>query len=154
MVAWLPTRLPIMAPATRKVPALPPLDKKSEKSFTRRPDKKPTPRMSPTTRTIPPYAAPARGKDLSRLPPLCTYVGTVEPFYEETLEYCRRIREEGIPVHLKTFEGCFHGFDILAYPSAPAREARAFLQETFRYAQEHYRTGKPRTIDKLGEETI
>ncbi len=103
---------------------------------------------------IPPYAAPARGKDLSRLPPLCTYVGTVEPFYEETLEYCRRIREEGIPVHLKTFEGCFHGFDILAYPSAPAREARAFLQETFRYAQEHYRTGKPRTIDKSGEETI
>ena len=53
MVAWLPTRLPIMAPATRKVPALPPLDKKSEESFTRRPDKKPTPRMSPTTRTIP-----------------------------------------------------------------------------------------------------
>ena len=53
MVAWLPTRLPMIAPATKKVPALPLPERKSEESFTLRPESKPTVMIRPTTRAIP-----------------------------------------------------------------------------------------------------
>ena len=53
MVDWLPTRLPMMAPATKNVPAFPLPERKSEESFTRRPESRPTAKMSPTTRAIP-----------------------------------------------------------------------------------------------------
>lgn len=87
---------------------------------------------------VPCYAAPARATDLSGMPPCCTYIGTLEPFHDETIIYCEQLRKEGIPVHIKEFEGCFHAFDIVGYPTKPAKEARAFLRETFQYAQEHY----------------
>ena len=87
---------------------------------------------------IPYYAAPARATDLSGMPACCTYVGTIEPFHDETILYCEALRKAGVPVHFKEFEGCFHAFDIVGYPTKPAREARRFLRETFQYAQEHY----------------
>lgn len=87
---------------------------------------------------IPCYAAPARATDLNGLPPACTYVGTIEPFYDETIEYFSRLKAAGITVHLKEFSGCFHAFDTVAPGSKPAKKARAFLLDTFKYAQEHY----------------
>lgn len=88
--------------------------------------------------SVPSYAAPARCEDYIGLPPICTYVGTIEPFYDETIRYCEAMKAAGIPVHLKEFEGCFHAFDLVAYPTKPAKEARRFLTETYRYAQQHY----------------
>ena len=87
---------------------------------------------------VPCYAAPARATDLNGLPPACTYVGTIEPFYDETVDYFSRLKEAGVDVHLKEFSGCFHAFDIVAPGSKPAKEAKAFLFDTFKYAQEHY----------------
>ena len=63
------------------------------------------------------YAAPARSSDLSGLPPAITFVGTIEPFYAETLQYFRRLEQAGVPTELMTADGCFHAFDMLA-PSA------------------------------------
>lgn len=90
--------------------------------------------------TIPAYAAPSRCEDYTGLPPICTYVGTIEPFHDETIRYCEAVKAAGIPVHLKEFEGCFHAFDLVAFPTKPAKEARRFLAETYRYAQQHYFT--------------
>jgi acetyl esterase/lipase len=90
---------------------------------------------------VPCYAAPARATDYFGLPPACTYVGTIEPFYDETVAYFEELKKAGIPVHLKKFEGCFHAFDLIAYPTKPAQEARKFLVDTFRYAQKNYRSG-------------
>ena len=87
---------------------------------------------------VPCYAAPARATDLNGLPPACTYVGTIEPFYDETVDYFSRLKEAGVDVHLKEFSGCFHAFDTIAPGSKPAKEAKAFLLDTFKYAQEHY----------------
>jgi len=87
---------------------------------------------------VPYYATPSRAADLRGMPACCTYVGTLEPFYDETMIYCDQLREKGIPVHLKEFEGCFHAFDIVGFPTRPAKEARKFLKETFKYAQEKY----------------
>lgn len=86
------------------------------------------------------YAAPARAADYSGLPPACTYVGTIEPFHDETIAFFEKLRRAGVPVRLKEFEGCFHAFDLIAYPTKPAKQARAFLLASFRYAQTHYRT--------------
>ena len=42
-------------------------------------------------------AAPARRQDLSGLPPTWIGVGTLDLFYQECLEYGRRLREAGVP---------------------------------------------------------
>lgn len=83
------------------------------------------------------YAVPARETDYTRLPPTLTYVGTIEPFTDETIIYVENLKAAGVEVHFKTFEGCFHGFDLLSY-STPAKEAREFLLEGFMYAVENY----------------
>lgn len=56
-------------------------------------------------------AAPARRRDLSGLPPAWIGVGTLDLFYEECLEYGRRLRAAGVDVHQEVVPGAFHGFD-------------------------------------------
>lgn len=62
----------------------------------------------------PTEAAPARRTDLSGLPPTWIGVGTLDLFYEECLEYARRLRESGVPVHEEIAPGAFHAFDQVA----------------------------------------
>lgn len=85
---------------------------------------------------VPIYAAPARAEDLHGLPPACTYVGTIEPFYDETKAYVQKLREHGGNVRFREFEGCFHAFDMMGAAAGIGKEARAFLLENFRYAQQ------------------
>ena len=87
---------------------------------------------------VPEYAAPARAKDLSNLPPMCTFVGSLEPFLEETLTYARRLKEHGIKVYIRVYKGCFHAFDINCYPTKVAKNARDYVMNVYRYAQKHY----------------
>lgn len=94
-------------------------------------------------REVPVYAAPARALDLSGLPPMCTYVGTIEPFYDETKDYVMRIRQQGGTVFFREFEGCFHAFDLMGVGTAVAKEARNYLMTHFRYAQTHYYAKNP-----------
>lgn len=84
------------------------------------------------------YAAPARAKDLSNLPPTCTFVGSLEPFFEETLTYAKRLKEQGVKVYMRVYKGCFHAFDINCYSTKVAKNARDYLMKVYRYAQKHY----------------
>jgi acetyl esterase/lipase len=59
-------------------------------------------------------AAPARRQDLSGLPPAWIGVGKLDLFYQECLEYGRRLREAGVPVHEEIVPGAFHAFDQVA----------------------------------------
>ncbi|BAX92934.1 alpha/beta hydrolase [Mycobacterium shigaense] len=59
-------------------------------------------------------AAPGRREDLSGLPPAWIGVGTLDLFYPECLDYTRRLREAGVPVHQEIVPGAFHAFDFLA----------------------------------------
>ncbi|MFZ1179434.1 MAG: alpha/beta hydrolase [Mycobacterium sp.] len=56
-------------------------------------------------------AAPARREDLSGLPRAWIGVGTLDLFYQECLEYGRRLREAGVPVRQEIVPGAFHAFD-------------------------------------------
>ena len=83
------------------------------------------------------YAAPARETNYTNLPPTLTYVGTIEPFTDETMIYVENLKEAGVEVEFKTFEGCFHGFDLLKFTSV-AKQADEFLINGFMYAVENY----------------
>ncbi len=76
---------------------------------------------------VPVYAAPARAKNYSKLPPAITFVGDVEPFRDETIEYVEHLKKEGVPVTFKLFKGCFHAFEILFPKLEISKEAWSFL---------------------------
>lgn len=80
---------------------------------------------------IPPYAAPARADDYSHLPPTITFVGDLEPFRDETIQYVDNLRRAGIPVTFRLFKGCFHAFDVVFPKLEISREAWAFLLDSY-----------------------
>jgi acetyl esterase/lipase len=80
---------------------------------------------------IPAYAAPARSTDYRNLPPTITFVGTLEPFMQETRDYVEGLRSAGIEVAFKLFEGCFHGFEGLVPKAAVSQEANQFSLESY-----------------------
>ncbi len=75
----------------------------------------------------PKEAAPARREDLSGLPPTWIGVGTLDLFYEECLQYARRLREAGVAVHEEIVPGAFHAFDQIV-EKAPV-SSRFFASE-------------------------
>lgn len=92
---------------------------------------------------VPAYAAPGRLADFTGLPPAATYIGTLEPFHDETVAYMENLKAAGIPADYREFAGCYHAFDIMASKSAPAKEAAAFLNERLEYAIRHYFADQP-----------
>jgi acetyl esterase/lipase len=70
------------------------------------------------------YAAPARAKDLTGLPP--AYVSTMEfdPLRDEGILYALRLLQAGVPVELHNFPGTFHGSGMIANADVSQRGAR------------------------------
>jgi len=87
---------------------------------------------------VSPYAAPARATDYAALPPAITVIGTVEPFYRETLTYFENLKRAGVPTALKEYEGAYHAFDMLAPYAAVSRDANRFLLEQYGAFTEQY----------------
>jgi acetyl esterase/lipase len=73
---------------------------------------------------LPPYAAPARATDLSRLPPAYLEVGSAETFRDEGVAYAGAIWRAGGRAELHVWPGAFHGFDSAAPSAALTRDAR------------------------------
>jgi acetyl esterase/lipase len=73
---------------------------------------------------VSPYAAPAREKDLSGLPPAFIDVGSVETFRDEDVDYAVRMWRAGGQAELHVWPGAFHGFDGLAPDAVLSRAAR------------------------------
>jgi acetyl esterase/lipase len=90
------------------------------------------------TSGVPIYAAPGRATDLHSLPPTCTFIGSIEPFRDETLAYCEKLRNAGIEVFVREYDGCFHNFDFLGGKAEISAQATAFLMETFEYATKYF----------------
>lgn len=74
---------------------------------------------------IPIYAAPARAQDLSGLPPTYTYVGELDLFRDETIDYVTRLLQAGVPTEFHIYPGCFHGFDMCTPICEISRRAEA-----------------------------
>ena len=87
---------------------------------------------------VSPYAAPARREDLRGLPPCYTFVGEIEPFYSETVEYVRRLREAGVEASCDVYPDWFHAYDLFFPAKKVVREAVSRFEAHYRYAAEHY----------------
>lgn len=81
---------------------------------------------------VPIYAAPARATDFSNLPPAVTFVGSLEPFRDETISYVKKLREAGVPVAFKIYEGCYHAFDRMNPHADVSLKAISFLMKEFK----------------------
>ena len=85
-------------------------------------------------RNVSPYASPARLTDFRGLPPCYTFVGTGEPFRDETLAWVRSLREAEVPAECDLYDTDIHAFDML-YPELDiSREASARFLDRFREA--------------------
>ena len=80
---------------------------------------------------IPAYAAPARNENYSDFPPTITFVGSVEPFRDETLQYVDALKKANIPVEFRLFDGCFHAFDFVAANTEIGKDALSFTFEAY-----------------------
>ncbi|GGU96274.1 esterase [Streptomyces albospinus] len=73
---------------------------------------------------LPPYAAPARATDLSKLPPAYIEVGSAETLRDEDVAYAQAIWQAGGQAELHVWPGAFHGFDTFAPQAALSQDAR------------------------------
>lgn len=69
-----------------------------------------------------PYASPIRAKDLRNLPPAFVITTEYDPLRDEGLAYAARLREAGVPVKEKCYEGMIH---IYVGPDSTADAAGA-----------------------------
>lgn len=84
------------------------------------------------------YAAPARRTDYSGLPPCYTFVGDIEPFTCETLDYVRHLQEAGIDAAADVYPGWFHAYDLFFPAKKAVREAVARFEAHYAFAAAHY----------------
>ena len=81
------------------------------------------------TDAVPEYASPSRRKDLHGLPPCYTFVADSEPFYCETLEYVKKLREAGVEAEVDVYHSDAHAFDLIFPWKECSKKARkAFLE--------------------------
>ena len=78
---------------------------------------------------VPYTAAPARGTDLSGLPPALIYVGTVDGFCDEDVHYAMKLYQAGVPTELHVYPGAPHGFDGFAPVAAVSRRCQQDVKE-------------------------
>ncbi|RDU24918.1 alpha/beta hydrolase [Anaerosacchariphilus polymeriproducens] len=87
---------------------------------------------------VPYYAAPARAQDYRNLPPTVTFVGDLEPFRDETIQYVENLKKAGVPVKFEIFKGCFHAFEQICPKAEVSKKAISFFINSFTYAVNHY----------------
>jgi len=76
------------------------------------------------------YAAPLHAEDYSNLPPTYTFIGDLDPFRDETIEYIARLTKAGVPTEFHLYPGCFHGFEHMV----PQAEISQRAIENYMYA--------------------
>ena len=101
------------------------------------------------TDLVSPYAAPARREDVSGLPPCYTYVGAIEPFCRETVDYVERLKQAGIEAEADVYPDWFHAYDLIFPMKKVSREAIGKFEQHFAYALAHYFAPQPRKDNQL-----
>jgi acetyl esterase/lipase len=76
--------------------------------------------------------------DYHHLPPTITFVGELEPFCDETVQYVANLRAAGVPVHFARYPGCYHAFEQISPSARVSQAAVAFLLDAYQYAVAHY----------------
>jgi len=77
------------------------------------------------------YASPSLNEDYNGFPPTISFVGDLEPFYDENIAYIEALKEAGITVKFKIFKGGYHGFEIGSPESTMGKAGNAFQLDAF-----------------------
>ncbi|WP_274308259.1 alpha/beta hydrolase [Solibacillus daqui] len=72
---------------------------------------------------VPPYASPFYAA-LHELPPIYTFIGTHDLFFEEVCEFVEKLNNSKTTIIFDIYEGCFHGFDLENVPIAKTAKKR------------------------------
>lgn len=72
---------------------------------------------------VPATASPSLATDFSNLPPAFTFIGDLDLFRDETLDYVQKLSAARVPVELHIYPGCFHGFDLITPGAEKSRHA-------------------------------
>lgn len=71
------------------------------------------------------WFSPSLADDLAGLPPTWIGTGSLDLFFDENLDYARRLVDAGVPVELHSYPGGIHAFNIVA----DAGIAKAFSRD-------------------------
>lgn len=80
------------------------------------------------------YVSPFLLNDYNGLPPTYSFVGDIEPFYDEVFRYIEELKNAGVNAQLDIYKGAFHFFDRLVPKSKLARQAVSNLMENYKNA--------------------
>ena len=94
------------------------------------------------------YAAPARREDYTGLPPCYTFVGEIEPFYSETMDYVRHLREAGVEAEADVYPDWFHAYDLFFPAKKVVRDAVSRFENRYQYAAAHYFRRQPEDLKR------
>lgn len=83
---------------------------------------------------VPEYAAPARARDLTGLPPAYIAVTAFDPLRDEGIEYAQRLTQAGVRAELQLYPGTFHGASGLFPQAAISRRINADYTAAIRRA--------------------
>ncbi|MDY3868017.1 MAG: alpha/beta hydrolase [Pyramidobacter sp.] len=77
--------------------------------------------------SLPYKASPLSAKTYAGLPPVYTYIGSLDALQDELFFLVKRLSDDGVPVEMHYFRQCFHSFEI-SWPDAEvSKEARHML---------------------------
>lgn len=80
---------------------------------------------------VPLYASPSLNKDYANFPPTITFVGDMEPFKDETIEYVEMLKKFNVPTKFELYKGAYHAFEALVKKASISKEANKFQLEAF-----------------------
>lgn len=81
-----------------------------------------------------PHASPLRAPDLSGLPPAHVVTAGYDPLRDEGEAYAARLREAGVPLTARRYDGMFHGFFAMTAFLDVAKQAMGEACEALRKA--------------------
>ncbi len=87
---------------------------------------------------VPSYASPAQRRNHEGLPPCYTFVGDLEPFYDETLTFVRHLTEAGVDAKVDVYKGFYHAYDMMKSETEEAKRAAEVFVSEFKRLCEKY----------------
>jgi acetyl esterase len=81
-----------------------------------------------------PLASPILAEDLSQMPPALVITAGYDMVRDENKHYADRLKEVGVPVEYKCFEGTIHPFFLFDGVLDTGKEAQVLLAEKLRKA--------------------
>ena len=87
---------------------------------------------------VPAYASPSLNEDYEGFPPTISFVGDLEPFYDENVAYIEALKSASVPVRFKVFKGGYHGFEVGSPKTDMGRAANKFQLDAFEEFYDKY----------------